>query len=595
MAMTPFLVALAGFRQWADTTDRKLAGDAAADAGELLTLLQLMEDELGLDRPADLGEGDLEELLLGIYPRSITVLSRADLEDTIPAIRDFLTYLAERGEMPEATARALERELDWVAPRFADAVMDQPDWDPLYEDHSDLDLKEAFSLPDQMPPMRLPQAAELAAAARRAPIMGELMALAEWAGRKAGGRAVNENAELAGAEAAEAAAELGIEVPYLDYLRWLALDTGFLELDEDETHVIAGPGVQAWRDSNDDETLDTWETVFAFVLCALDVAASLDPRRSRELDFSGHGAGLAVTLFLTRAEGLSVAEASEVIKATSVSELAPDRGVKAWESWVRAHGDPARLLLDRMTRLGAARVYDDGERARLTPLGLAAMRDQLARHGVEIPLLPPADQMTAADLLAMADGVSEEDFDAECAAWLGHRPPESAARELLSIAGQADPSSRMLAVAVVTEIGAPAEPAWRDALGRIEVSGYAKVALAALAGDDPGASMRPEFELTEDELGWTLTDALVTEGWADTDEDAEHDPAALAGRLGEAFPPGTEGAGFELIARVPHPDAPDVLTTIGRHYPDKKMAKLARKAAYKAASRHAARQRDSAR
>jgi hypothetical protein len=34
---------------------------------------------------------------------------------------------------------------------------------------------------------------------------------------------------------------------------------------------------------------------------------------------------------------------------------------------------------------------------------------------------------------------------------------------------------------------------------------------------------------------------------------------------------------------------------IGRHYPDKKVAKLARKCAYKAASRQAARQRDSAR
>jgi hypothetical protein len=214
---------------------------------------------------------------------------------------------------------------------------------------------------------------------------------------------------------------------------------------------------------------------------------------------------------------------------------------------------------------------------------------------VEIPLLPPADQMTAADLLAMADGVSEEDFGAESAAWLAHRTPESAARDLLSVARQADPASRMLAVTVVTEIGAPAEPAWRDALGRIEVSGYAKVALAALAGADPGAPGHPEFELTEDELGWALIDALVTDGWGDTDEDDEHDCEALAERLSEAIPRGRELAGFEMLARVPHPDAADVLTMIGRHYPDKKVAKLARKCAYKAASRQAARQRDSAR
>ena len=144
-----------------------------------------------------------------------------------------------------------------------------------------------------------------------------------------------------------------------------------------------------------------------------------------------------------------------------------------------------------MAELGAVRVSDsdDGDLARLTPLGLAAIRTQLVESGVEVPLLPPADQMTAVDLLAMADGASEEEFEAETAAWLAHRKPESAARELLSAAAESDPASRMLAVAVVTEFGAPAEPAWRDALGRLELRGYAKIALAALAGGDPTADM----------------------------------------------------------------------------------------------------------
>jgi hypothetical protein len=589
MAMDPFFAALADFRQWADTTQRKLAGDPAADAGELLTLFDLMEADLGMERPGDLGEGDLEELLLRIYPREIIVANRADTGDTVPAVRDFLAYLTERGEMPDGTARALESELDLVAPQFADAMVNEPEWDLFDEEDPGLDIKEAFGLPDQMPPMRLPPAAELAATARRAPMMAHLLALAEWAGK---GRAVNENAELAGGDAAEAAAALGVDVPYLGYLLWLALDTGFIELDDDETHAAGGADAQAWQASDDDEALDIWETVFAFVLDALDVTASLDPRRSRDLDFSGHGAGLAITLFLTRAEGLPVAEASEVIKDTSAGELPPDQAAKAWQSWIRAHGDPARLLLDRMTQLGAVEVYgSDGELARLTPLGLAAMRTLLIRHGVEIPLLRSADQMTAADLLAMADGVSEEEFEAESAAWLAHRTPESAARELLSAGAGSDPASRMLAVAVVTGLGAPAEPAWREALSRLELRGYAKVALATLAGDDPEDPARPEFELAEDELAWALIDTLVTDGWGDLDDDAEHDPQALAELLREAIPPGRELVGFEMMARAPHPDAPNVLTMIGRHHPDKKVAKLARKSAYKAASRQAARGR----
>jgi hypothetical protein len=46
-----------------------------------------------------------------------------------------------------------------------------------------------------------------------------------------------------------------------------------------------------------------------------------------------------------------------------------------------------------------------------------------------------------------------------------------------------------------------------------------------------------------------------------------------------------------MMARVPHPDAASVLTVIGRYHPDKKIAKAARKSAYKAASRQVAQRR----
>ncbi len=659
MAKDPFTAALTGFQRWAKTR-QQLSGDPGADADELRPLLDLMRDYLGIERPADLGPGDLEELLLRVYPRKITVFDRADTEDTIPAVRDFLAYLAESGGMTEGAARKLERELDRVAPRFADAVMDPANWgmarslvqamaadgvdmgdqaavdrwiaaynarvapvggvfgpgefyeDDEDEDEEDVSFKDAFGLPDRLPPMRLPSEAELAAMARGAPMIGQLRALAAWLGA---GRAVTENAELAGGDAAEAAAALGIgvpaarddqalpgltdlsavgrmrDVPRLDYLWRVALDGGFIELDEDESHAVPGEVAEAVQTADDDEVLDIWKMVFALVLATtLDVAASLDPRRSRELDFFGHGAALAVMLVLARQDGLPVAEASEMIKSAAVSELAPAKAAKAWESWVRAHGDPAVLLLDQMTELGAIRVSDgeDGDLVRLTPLGLAALRTQLVESGVEVPLLPPADQMTAADLIALAGGVSEEEFQAETAAWLAHRTPDSAARDLLSAAAEADPASRMLAVAVVAEFGAPAEPAWRDALGRLELRGYAKLTLAALAGAGSAADAPAGLELAPDDLAWILTDGLVMEGWDDLDDDAGHDPAALAKRLREAIPAGEEPAVFELMAKVPHPDAASVLTVVGRYHPDKKIAKAARKAAYKAASRQAA-------
>lgn len=437
-------------------------------------------------------------------------------------------------------------------------------------------------------------------------MMGQLRAFAGWLGTS---RAVTENAELAGPDAAEAAAALGLgmtdqpaagrmrDVPRLDYLWRLALDAGFIELDDDETHAFPGEVAEAFGDGDDDEVLDIWEMVFALVIgTTLDVAASLDPRRSGELDFFGHGAALAVMLFLARGDGVPVAEASEVISSAAVDELASAQATKAWQSWVRAHGDPARLLLDQMAGLDAVRLSgtDDGDLAKLTPLGLAAIRTQLAESGVEIPLLPPVAEMTAADLIAMADGATEEEFQAETAAWLAQRTPESAARELLSVAAESDAASRMLAVAVVTELGAPAAPAWRDVLDQPELRGYAKAALAmgvmpAMGvGGDPEAAVVPGLELSRDDVAWVLTDALVVDGWDDLEDDAGHEPAALAKRLREAIPAGQEPAVFEMMARIPHPDAASVLTVIGRHHPDKRIAKAARKSAYKAASRQVA-------
>jgi len=112
MTKDPFRAALDGFEQWTAATKRKLNADPETAAGEVETLLDLMRDYLDVEGPAGLGPGDLRELLLQIYPRKITVFDADDTEDTIPAVRDFLAYLAERGEMPESTTRALERELD---------------------------------------------------------------------------------------------------------------------------------------------------------------------------------------------------------------------------------------------------------------------------------------------------------------------------------------------------------------------------------------------------------------------------------------------------------------------------------------------------
>ena len=67
------------------------------------------------------------------------------------------------------------------------------------------------------------------------------------------------------------------------------------------------------------------------------------------------------------------------------------------------------------------------------------------------------------------------------------------------------------------------------------------------------------------------------------------DGAYLAGVLSGSVPSGDEEQVFELMGRSANPTALDSLDVLGRHHPDKKIAKAARKAAHKARTRGAGR------
>ncbi len=668
---------LKGFTRWARDASPKLSGDPDADAEELRLLLGMLRDHVGVKDPADLGPGDLRELLLRVYPRKVTVLDAEDTADALPALRDLLMFLADTGAVAATAAKRLERELDEVAPQFASAVMDPKSWgmaraiaqamasdgvdfgdreavdrwivghndrmgagqaddeDPfgyLAEDGADLDslelddldldddfelddedfgLKEAFGLPDRMPPVRLPAEPELAVMCRAAPLLGRARRLAEWA---APGRDVSWDEELTAADTLAAARELGIAVPVkaevapealpgmpepsavtsmqavpeLARLWEIALDVGFLELDADGTRVEPGEVMGCWPGGTDEEALDVWSAVLASVLGRLEEDSALDARRGRLLDFTGAGGALMVMLFLARTAGVPVSEASDMIREVATAELTPVRAAKAWQSWTRGHGDPAEDLLGQLAELGAVSLpdqppgepsgesSDDGPVARLSPLGTWAMREQLGEEGVEIPLLPPPDQMTAADLLAAAEDLDEEETEAETAAWLELRAPDVAAGELLAAAADGGPAGRLLAIGTVNGLGTAAAPAWRDALGRPELRAYAKIALTEIAGGEPGVTVLAGLEPELADLAWLLTDVLAA---------LSDDPDELRQQIRDSVPPGQEQQVFDAMSRSPHPDAASALSLIGQHHPDKRIAKAARRSAYRAAAR----------
>ena len=462
-------------------------------------------------------------------------------------------------------------------------------------DYEDIDIKEALGLPDALPPIRLPPLPELAARARTAPLVRGLALLADWVGKD--GREVDEDGDLTGEGLAEAVMTLGICEEDLTFLWEYALGVEWLVFDSDgEDRVLAGETAEDWASGDDERVFAAWSSTLAAVLG--ETLALYGPEFSEEededeeqpeFDFAGQAMALAILLFLARREGLTVDEFAEVLWESAAGghdeddEEVHEEIAEARAEWESAYGDAAGLLLDKLKETLA--VTQEDQLIRLTPLALAALHDQLVEAGVEIPLLPQtAAELSGTELLEMAGGITDAEFEAEVDEWTAARGTDAAARELLELAAEAEPGERMLAVAAVTRIGEAAEPAWRDSLAVPQVRAYAKVALAQLTGadldgDEP-ADLPAELELTPEDLAWVATDLLTLA----IDEEFP-DPDYLAVSFREAVPAGREQTLFDGMARSAHPGTAEVLRHLGEYHPDRQVAKAARTAAHKAASR----------
>jgi hypothetical protein len=232
------------------------------------------------------------------------------------------------------------------------------------------------------------------------------------------------------------------------------------------------------------------------------------------------------------------------------------------------------------------RVADDV--ARLEPLGMEAVRMKLERDQLSVPLLPALDEITPGDLVLTRMNGSDEDLAAELAAWVDSRGTELAARELLAFAAAEGAAARTAAITIVAQLGDATEPAWREALNRIELRCYAKQQLARLAGRGPEDTDLPaELQPESADFAWLITDTFGPFSHSDLGKGSfPLDLAELDRIIGLARPDEL----FEAMARLDHPDAEAVLTMFGEHASDKKTAKAARRAAYKASTRRASRQ-----
>jgi hypothetical protein len=447
----------------------------------------------------------------------------------------------------------------------------------------EVSLSRVFRLGKRLPAVRLPAAAELAVQARSAPLMARLEALASWLGQD--GRPVTAADELLPADAAEAARAMGIGPEHLPYVWEYALTARWVEFEDGpgEGQSRAVPGFTAWRWAGGDDvsTLRAWTVVFSSVLAqAMEVSAALDPRAAKKLKFQGQGVVVAVLLFLDRRTGMTASGMRDVVRAGALSGRKSARARRPWDAWIRDHGDPVRWLLSELAALRAVELPRGADgNVQLAPLALWSLREQLRLEGIEIPQITATKgELRAADLVALADSVPEAEFEAEAGAWVRALGADRAARDLLAFAAFSGPQLRLVAVNLTRRLGSGAQQAWRDAMQRPELRGYARIALSALAADLPDNTVPLVLEPEPDDLTWVATDLLAL---ACGEQDP--DPDEIAAQFAEAVPPGEEAWLIDQMSRGSHPDVVQVLTVLGRYHPDRRVAKLARRAAREAA------------
>lgn len=467
-----------------------------------------------------------------------------------------------------------------------------------------------------LPPVRLHSEAELARDALAAPLLSRAARLARWAGPDT---RVGAGGELAEEQLPAAAAELGLdgdEAAAFASEAWrVAVDIGLIEIvDEEEGTVTAGEDLAQLTSGAPQDVLGVWLGALDTVLADASVPdlddlvdamedggevdlSSLDWDPEAEAEFLD---GVLGNLYLLTVGEERPDQGPVPLPALAASMIVPDDMGEPTNDVLEQVSDAMMRLDDQFRLLEPIGIVDfqpvdealmaepDEEPAepaafddtdvtrygmvRLTPLGLYGIRARLLEAGISAPAVGDLADKGADALLDGTSAFPPAAAQAETEQWLARREPLPAARELLAAARGADagaPLRRLRCQQALSLVGMEAEPALREVLDDAELGGLARVWLSEHgAADVPVPSEAMVFWLTID----TLAAQLAAEG-----NSAELQ--ALVEGLAQ------QHSGFFAAAwRVEHPATPDVLEAMGRLHPDKKVAKEARKAAFKARS-----------
>lgn len=489
-----------------------------------------------------------------------------------------------------------------------------------------------------LPPVRLHTEAELARDALAAPLLARAVRLARWAGP---GTRVGAGGELVEAQLPAAAEHLGLTADEDGAAEageaWrLAVDTGLVEVEdpadeetdpgtdpepgaedgfgeEAEGTVTAGENLALLTGGSPQDVLAIWldglEAAHADAIApffddfadlvgedgSIDFdALEWDPEAEAEfLD------GVLGNLYLLTVSDSAAGDAPVPLPALAASMIVPDDMGEPTDDILEQVSDAMMRLDDQFRVLepigiveyqpvDEALLAEEGEDAtppaddddvtrygmvKLTPLGLYGIRARMLDAGVEAPAIGDLLDKGADALLGGIAYYPEDAARSEVELWLARRGADGAAGELLDAARGEDPQAplrRLHCQQALALVGAEAEPAVRAVLDDAELGGLARVWLAELGA--AGVPAPPESMIF-----WLAVDTIAAQLEADGDLDE------LQG-LVEGLS-GQHSGFFDEVWRVDHPATADVLEAMGRLHSDKKLAKDARKAAFKARSR----------
>ncbi|MGW1022661.1 hypothetical protein ACWD4J_02910 [Streptomyces sp. NPDC002577] len=473
--------------------------------------------------------------------------------------------------------------------------------------------------PSTLPPVRLHSEAELARDALAAPLLSRAVRLARWAGPDtrvgAGGELVDEQLPVAAAELGLADDEDG--AAFASEAWRVAVDTGLVEItDEEEGTVARGENLGLITSGGPRDILGLWldalETVLADAAVpdlddlveAIEEDGQID---FEQLDWDPEAEaefldGVLGNLYVLSVSEDGPGEEPVPLPALAASMIVPD-GMGQPSNDVLEQVSDAMMRLDDQFRMlepvglvefqpvDETLLADEGAgdepgapaddidvtrygMVRLTPLGLYGMRARMQEAGLDVPAVGDLADRNADGLLDGTAGFPQVAAHAEIEQWLARREPLAAAEELLGAARGGDvgaPLRRLRCQQALSLVGGAAEPALRAVLDDAELGGLARVWLTEHgAGDVPPPSEAMIFWLTID----TLAAQLAAEG-------NSTELQALVEGLAQQH-----SGFFDTAWRVDHPGTADVLEAMGRLHPDRKVAKEARKAAFKARSAH---------